>query len=114
MRRPDYIELLMSDLDHHLSVIAATPRIAKEVLSVFPISNRKSLRWTRERQLLQEGSATLRRGQLISVPAYSVQCIEMIMATPGLIEWWRQEETGRSCLASGVPSLTEMEPEVGT
>lgn len=84
-RLQDYRTCLATEL----ATVAIRPLTPRLLLEVLPITNKERLRWTKDNRLPRSGAVMIRRGQLISVPTYSVAAIEKIIATPGLIENWR-------------------------
>jgi hypothetical protein len=72
-----------------LAAVAERPLTPMLLLAALPITNRERLRWTKDRRLRQEGAATIRRGQNIAVPLYSVDFVETMLADLTIIESWR-------------------------
>lgn len=56
------------------------------------ITSQERLRWTKDGRLKQGGSVTIKRGQLISVPTYSISDVEFLADNPAIIANWRSNE----------------------
>ena len=72
-----------------LGRVALQPLTARQILEALPITNRERLRWTKDGRLRRAGSASIRRGQLISIPTYDVAYVEMVSGDPTVISGWR-------------------------
>lgn len=66
-----------------------TPRL---LLTALPITTKERLRWTKDGRLKQTGNVTINRGQLISVPTYSVSLVERLLNDPAIIGKWRAQD----------------------
>lgn len=80
---------VLGHLDAALDLIATRPLTPRLVQQALEITSRERLRWTKDGRLPQQGSATIRRGQLINISTYAVSQIADLMAHPRVIEGWR-------------------------
>lgn len=83
---------LLDTISGRLVRIARRPLTAKELLIAVPISNKERLKWTKDGRLVQQGTASFRRGQAISMTTYAIDPVEALLANPHEIERWRARD----------------------
>ena len=84
---------LLDTISGRLVRIARRPLTAKELLIAVPISNKERLKWTKDGSLVQQGTASFRRGQAISMTTYAIDPVEALLANPSEIERWRARDS---------------------
>ncbi|MBF7014007.1 hypothetical protein QUC32_04145 [Novosphingobium resinovorum] len=87
---PDSVDL--ADLMGRLVELAKRPLTPKELLAVLPLTNKERVRWTKDGRLTPSGSVSIRKGQIVSVPTYSVSQVERLLGAPQVICDWREED----------------------
>jgi hypothetical protein len=87
-----HLHPLLEVMSHKLFRIARRPLSAKELLVVLPITNKERLRWTKDGRLMQQGTASMKRGQAISVTTYAIGPVEALLADPQEVERWRARD----------------------
>ncbi len=81
---------LFDRLTERLSEIADRPLTPKELLAALPITNRERLRWTKGNRLKRSGDLKIKRGQIVTIPTYSVAAAESILADDAILDRWRE------------------------
>ena len=83
---------LLEIMSRELFRIARRPLTAKELLVALPITNKERLRWTKDGRLMQQGAASMKRGQALSVTTYAIGPVEALLANPEEVERWRARD----------------------
>jgi hypothetical protein len=86
-----YAREVLSTLDEHLTAIVSRPLSPRNLQTLLGITGGERLRWTREGRLPREGSAFIRKGQLISLATYAVAPAEHLAQHPEIIANWRED-----------------------
>ena len=80
---------LVRSVNEVLTKIAHKPISQRRVESLLGITSAERRRWSKDGRLKPSGSAQIRRGSLISLPAYSPVMIEQLLKAPAILAAWR-------------------------
>jgi hypothetical protein len=88
----DLIESKLGNLAEALARIAWRPLTPRLVAAALGISGQERSRWTKDGRLPHSGQVVARRGSLLSIPTYSVEAVENLVAHPEILTAWREHD----------------------
>lgn len=86
---------VLASLDGIVESIATRPFSSHQVEESLGISAQERLRWTKDGRLPSSGTATMRKGQTVTLSTYSVNTVAMLVSNPSVIAAWRVADAAR-------------------
>jgi len=86
------LDLLKELAAAYLAEVTGEPVTPRLLVAALGITSRERLRWTKDGRLKPDGSVTIKRGQLISAPVYSMSDVEFLADNPAIIARWRMDD----------------------
>lgn len=89
------VPMALADLDGAIERIATRPFSTRQIEAALGITARERLRWTKDGRLPRSGSATIMKGQLITLSTYAVDTVARLAGDASIIDDWRRtDKTG--------------------
>nr|WP_247897184.1 hypothetical protein [Azospirillum argentinense] len=82
----------LAGLDGAIERIAKRPFSPRQIEEALGITARERLRWTKDGRLPQSGSATIMRGQRITLSTYAVDTVAKLAGDASIIDDWRRTD----------------------
>lgn len=82
----------LDDLDGAIERIATRPFSCRQIEEMLGITARERLRWTKDGRLPRSGSATITRGQSITLSTYAVDTVARLAGDASIIDDWRRTD----------------------